>query len=295
MPSSPAIEIRDLAKSYGKFRALRGIDLEVQRGEVFGFLGPNGAGKTTTIRCLLDLIRPDSGHLRVLGLDPRHDPVAVREKTGYLPGELNLDDNLTARQALQLFDRLRGGTSDWSHVEEIAGRLQLDLGRHIKNFSKGNKQKVGVVQAFMHRPELLLLDEPTSGLDPLMQQVVTGLVLDARSRGATVFFSSHVLSEVQDVATRVAIVRAGEIIETSDTDSLIKKSFLNATFTLTEALDPKELESVPGITLLQHHDKTYQVKTEGPIAPLLEKITPHGVKSLETERPSLEEIFLNYY
>ena len=290
MPSSPAIEIRNLTKSYGRF--LRGIDLEVHRGEIFGFLGPNGAGKTTAIRCLLDLIRPDSGHLRVLGLDPQEEPVAVREKAGYLPGELNLDDNLTAQGALQLFDRLRGNTTDWSYVGAMADRLQLDLGRHIKNFSKGNKQKVGVVQAFMHRPELLLLDEPTSGLDPLMQQVVTELVLEAQARGATIFFSSHVLSEVEEIAARVAIVRAGKIIETSNTETLIKKSFLNATFTLTEPLDPHELE---GITLLHQHGNSYQVKIEGPIAPLLEKITPKGVITLETQRPSLEEIFLNFY
>ena len=141
---SPAIEIRELEKSYGKFRALRGIELEVGRGEIFGFLGPNGAGKTTAIRCLLDLIRPDRGHLRVLGLDPQSSPVEVRARTGYLPGELNLDDNLTARGALQLFDRLRGGRTQWGLVEEIASRLDLDLGRHIKNFSKGNKQNYAI-------------------------------------------------------------------------------------------------------------------------------------------------------
>ena len=295
MPESPAIEIKNLTKSYGKFRALRGIDLEVERGEIFGFLGPNGAGKTTAIRCLLDLIRPDSGQLRVLGLDPQHDPVAVRAKAGYLPGELNLDDNLTARQALQLFGRLRGNPTDWTYVEATADRLQLALDRQIKNFSKGNKQKVGVIQAFMHRPEILLLDEPTSGLDPLMQQVVTALVLEAQSRGATIFFSSHVLSEVQEIAARVAIVRSGEIIETSNTETLIRRSFLNASFTLSEPLDPAGLESVPGVTLLHQHDTTYHVKVVGSIGQLLEKITPLGVKTLETSRPSLEEIFLNYY
>lgn len=295
MPTTPAIEIKNLIKSYGKFRALRGVDLEVPRGEIFGFLGPNGAGKTTTIRCLLDLIRPDSGHLRVLGIDPQLDPVTVRQKIGYLPGELSLDDKLTARQALKLFDRLRGNTTDWAGVENSAEKLQLDLDRQIKNFSKGNKQKVGVIQAFMHHPELLLLDEPTSGLDPLIQQGVLDLVRGAQERGATVFFSSHVLSEVQEVAARVAIVRDGEIIETSDTDTLIKKSFLNANFTLKNPLRIEELEKVPGITVLHHHDSSYQVKVEGSIAPLLELITPQGVKTLETERPSLEEIFLNYY
>ena len=295
MPEPPAIEIRYLSKSYGKFRALRDVDLEVQRGEVFGFLGPNGAGKTTAIRCLLDLIRPNSGHLRVLGLDPQHESVEVRARTGYLPGELNLDDNLTARASLRLFDQLRGNTTDWGTVESMAERLQLDLDRHIKNFSKGNKQKVGVIQAFMHQPELLLLDEPTSGLDPLMQQVVVAFVEEAQADGATVFFSSHVLSEVQEIAARVAIVRDGEIVEVGDTQSLIKKSFLNATFTLSSPLELGELERAIGITVLHQRDDTFHVKIEGSITPLLELITPRGVVTFETQRPSLEEIFLNYY
>ena len=195
-----------LRKAYGKVRALRGVDLEVRRGEIFGFLGPNGAGKTTTIRCLLDLIRPDAGTLRVFGLDPQAKPVGVQARTGYLPGELHLNDNLSAERQLRFFADMRGGGVDWGHVRALAERLQLDLGRPIKNLSKGNKQKVGVVQALMHRPELLLLDEPTSGLDPLMQQEVLGLICQARADGATVFFSSHIMSEVQTIADRVGMI-----------------------------------------------------------------------------------------
>ena len=176
-----------LRKSYGKVQALRGVDLEVRRGEIFGFLGPNGAGKTTTIRCLLDLIRPDGGTARVLGIDPQADPVAVQARSGYLPGELRLNDNLTAERQLRFFGDLRGGAADWEDVRRLAQRLELDLRRPIKNLSKGNKQKVGVVQALMHRPELLMLDEPTSGLDPLMQQEVLKLIREARAGGATVF------------------------------------------------------------------------------------------------------------
>src|SRR5262245_9220394 len=163
-----ALMTRGLSKSYGDVQALRGVDLEVRRGEIFGFLGPNGSGKTTTIRCLLDLIRPSGGSLRVLGLDPQAEPVAVRARVGYLPGELRLDDNLTADGVLRFFNRLRGGRADPAFIRQLAERLGLDLTTPIKNFSKGNKQKVGVVQALMHRPELLLLDEPTSGLDPLV-------------------------------------------------------------------------------------------------------------------------------
>src|SRR5207248_8891977 len=173
----------------------------------FGFLGPNGSGKTTTIRCLLDLIRPSGGTVRVLALDPQADPVGVRARAGYLPGELRLEDNLSAEGVLRFFNRLRGNRADWAFVRTLAERLGLDLATPIKNLSKGNKQKVGVIQALMHRPELLLLDEPTSGLDPLGQQEVQRLLAEARAAGATIFFSSHVLSEVQEVAERVAIIR----------------------------------------------------------------------------------------
>ena len=174
--------------------ALRGVDLDVRRGEIFGFLGPNGSGKTTTIRCLLDLIRPDGGTLRVLGRDPQRDSLAVRARTGYLPGELRVDDSFTVEGALKFFGALRGHALDWTYVRELAERFSLDLQLPIKNLSKGNKQKVGVVQALMHQPELLMLDEPTSGLDPLMQREVLNVIRAAREAGATVFFSSHVLS-----------------------------------------------------------------------------------------------------
>src|SRR5262245_29554909 len=194
MDTSPAVLTRGLRKSYGSFPALRGVDLEVRRGEIFGFLGPNGAGKTTTIRCLLDLIRPSGGTVRVLGLDPQAEPLAVRARVGYLPGELRLDDNQTAEGALRFFNAPRGGKADWAFVRCGAKRRGLNRAAPIKNFSKGNKQKVGVVQALMHRPELLLLDEPTSGLDPLMQRQVVRLIAEAREGGATVFFSSHILS-----------------------------------------------------------------------------------------------------
>src|SRR5262245_57637191 len=184
MMQSPAVVTRSLNKFYGDIHALRDVDLEVRRGEIFGFLGPNGSGKTTLIRCLLDLIRPSAGSVRVLGLDPQKEPVAVRARVGYLPGELRLDDNLTALQVLRFFNRLRGKRADEGYIRKLAGRLGLDLGKPVKNFSKGNKQKVGVIQALMHRPELLVLDEPTSGLDPLMQQEVLGLIGEAREEGA---------------------------------------------------------------------------------------------------------------
>ena len=210
-----------LKKNYGSVQALRGMDLEVHRGEVFGFLGPNGAGKTTSIRCMLDMIRPNGGTLRVLGIDPQKDPLAVRARVGYLPGELHIEGNFTVDAALRYLHRLRGAKADWDYTRRLADRISLDLKMQVKNRSKGNKQKVGVIQALMHRPELLLLDEPTFGLDPLVQQEVLRLVVEARDEGATVFFSSHILSEVEAIAERVGIIRSRVVAQIA---SLINRS-----------------------------------------------------------------------
>ena len=296
MDQPPALMTQGLTKSYGAFPALRGINLEVRRGEIFGFLGPNGAGKTTTIRCLLDLIRPSGGIVRVLDLDPQANPVAVRARVGYLPGELRLNDNLTAEGVLRFFDGLRGKTVDWTFVRELGGRLDLDLKRPIKNFSKGNKQKVGVVQALMHRPELLLLDEPTSGLDPLVQHEVLRLIAEARTNGATVFFSSHVLSEVQAVAERVAIIRRGEVVEVAETASLINRALRRVKVRFRQPLDISALAKVPGVKLLSHNDGTSALlQVEGEMDSLIKALGRFPVSDFETERPSLEEIFLAYY
>ncbi len=294
--SNPVIEISRLTKSYGAIPALRGIDLQVQCSEVFGFLGPNGAGKTTAIRCLLDLIRPTSGTIRVLGIDPQRDPVAVRDKVGYLPGELNLDDNLTARQSLRLFDSLRGGNTDWNYALQLAERMKLELDRVIKNFSKGNKQKVGVVQAFMHRPELLLLDEPTSGLDPLMQQEVLRLVREANAGGATVFFSSHILNEVEAAADRVGIVRRGKIVEITRTSELASRSlrFVNVTFA--DKSGREQVAGMPGITVVRALNETaVRLQVECDMDGLIKALSTVNVIDLQIDRPSLEEIFLSYY
>jgi ABC-2 type transport system ATP-binding protein len=296
MSESSALLTRGLTKSYGSFLALRGVDLEVRRGEIFGFLGPNGAGKTTTIRCLLDLIRPSGGTLRVLGIDPQADPVAVRARVGYLPGELRLEDNLTAEGQLRYFNALRRGKADWGFVCRLAERLDLDLQRPIKNFSKGNKQKVGVVQALMHRPELLLLDEPTSGLDPLIQQEVLGLIGEARAAGASVFFSSHVLSEVQEIAERVAILRRGEVVEVAETQTLIHRAMRRVRVRFQQQQDSIVLARLPGVKLLSRDGKgSLLMQVEGEMDKLIKALAAFPVSDFETERPSLEEIFLAYY
>lgn len=296
MAEKIALLTQGLTKSYGKVRALRGVDLEVEQGEIFGFLGPNGAGKTTTIRCLLDLIRPDGGAVRVLGMNPQADPVAVRARTGYLPGELQLDDNLTAEGQLRYLNHLRRGKADWEFVRRLAERLDLDLKRPIRNLSKGNKIKVGIVQALMHRPELLLLDEPTFGLDPLMQQEVLHLLIEARSEAATVFFSSHILSEVQATAERVAIIRRGKIVEVAGTTSLINRAMRRVRIRFRQAVDSDVLTNVPGVTLLSRDDGTSMtLQVEGEMDGLIKALATFPVSDFETERPSLEEIFLAYY
>jgi ABC-2 type transport system ATP-binding protein len=296
MSEKTALMIQGLTKSYGKVRALRGVDLEVPRGEIFGYLGPNGAGKTTTIRCLLDLIRPDGGTVRVLGIDPQADPVAVRTRTGYLPGELAMDPNMTVEGALRYLNALRGNKADWGFVRQLTERLDLPLKPPIKNLSHGNKQKVGIVQALMHRPQLLLLDEPTLGLDPLMQHEVYRLLKEAQADGATIFFSSHIMSEVEAVAERVAIIREGVIVEVAETASLINRALHRATVRFKQAVDVSPLANVPGVTVLSQDDGTsVLLQVEGEMDGLIKALAAFPVSDFETERPSLEEIFLAYY
>ena len=291
-----AIVTRNLVKHYGRVEALRGIDLDVRKMEIFGFLGPNGAGKTTTIRCLLDLIRPTKGSISVLGTNPQADPVSVRARTGYLPGELRLDENLTVEGTLRYLNNLRGRKADWSTIRELAGRLDLELRLPIKNLSKGNKQKIGVVQAMMHRPELLILDEPTFGLDPLVQHEVLRLIQQARTEGASVFFSSHNLSEVQEVADRVGIIRLGKLVEVADTSALINRSIRRARIRFRQPVDLSPLLSVPGVSLLARGDgASVLLQVEGEMDRLLKALAPFPVSDFETERPTLEEIFLAYY
>jgi ABC-2 type transport system ATP-binding protein len=296
MMEETVLTVRGLTKSYGLVQALRGVDLEVRRGEIFGFLGPNGAGKTTTIRCLLDLIRPDGGTARVLGIDPQVDPVAIQARVGYLPGELHLDENLTAKAQLRFLNDIRGSKADWSAIHQLAERLGLDLERPIKNLSKGNKQKVGVIQALMHRPELLLLDEPTMGLDPLMQNEVLKLLREAREMGTTVFFSSHIMSEVEAIAERVGIIREGRIVEVAATASLVDKSLHHMTIRFKEPVDSSQLAQLHGVRILSQLDGiAVTLEVEGEMDALVKALGRYAVSRIETARPSLEQVFLTYY
>jgi len=296
MSEDYVIKIQGLTKSYGNVQALFGVDLEVKHGEVFGFLGPNGAGKTTTIRCMLDLIRPQGGTISVLGMNPQAEPEAIKARVGYLPGELRLDENMTARQVFRYFNRLRGNRSNWDFIQELSDRLKLDLKTPIKNFSHGNKQKVGVVQALMHRPELVLLDEPTGGLDPLMQQEVLRMLAEAQDNGATVFFSSHIISEVQAITDRVAIIRKGKIVEVAETASLLNRSMRQVRIRFQQPTEADELFNLPGVELLAQDDgMSILLQVEGEMDVLIKTLAQYPVSDFETQRTSLEEIFLAYY
>jgi len=294
--SSDAISIKNLVKFYGNINALNGVDLKVNRGEIYGFLGPNGAGKTTTIRCMLDLIRPQSGWISVLGLNPQEKSEFIKARVGYLPGELHLDENMTAMQILRFFSNLRGNSPDWKFINQLSERLKLELTTPIRNFSKGNKQKVGIVASLMNRPELLLLDEPTGGLDPLMQQEVLSMLIEARNYGATVFLSSHIISEVQAIADRVAIIRKGKIIKVVETDTLLKRSVRRVRIRFKEDIDTEELYNLPGVELIAEDDNlVVSLKYEGEMDDLIKVVAKYPVNDFETEGANLEEIFLEYY
>ena len=296
MADSTAIRTQGLVKFYAEFQALYGVDLEVETGEIFGFLGPNGAGKTTTVRCLLDLIHRNDGTVEVLGIDPQEDPVGVQRRVGYLPGELNLDNNLTAKALLRYFNEIRGKVADWAYINELADRISLDIERPIRNLSHGNKQKVGIVQAMMHKPELLLFDEPTQGLDPLVQQEVLTMLKEAREAGATVFFSSHIMSEVEAIADRVGIIRGGRIVEVAQPSALAERALNRARVRFMEKVDTEALSQVPGVRVLSSSNGTeVLVEVEGEMDKLIKALASYPVSDFETQRPSLEEIFLAYY
>jgi ABC-2 type transport system ATP-binding protein len=296
MTEQPAILASKLTKSNGRTPALRGVEMEVRAGEIFGFLGPNGAGKTTSIRCFLDLIRRDGGSVSILGLDPQRKPEEVRAHCGYLPGELHLDEGMTVESTLRYFASLRGGRVDWASVKTLAERLSLDLKPAIKNLSRGNKQKVGLVQALMHRPALLLLDEPTTGVDPLIQQEIRRIIVESRRDGMTVFFSSHVISEVQEIADRVAIIRDGVVVEVADPQELIRRSVRRAEIRFRESVDAAALGRIPGVSLIgPAAGVSVRLQVEGPMDALIKAAAGFPIVDFETEHPSLEEIFLTYY
>jgi ABC-2 type transport system ATP-binding protein len=286
--------VQALTKRYGAARGVIDLTFDVEAGEAFGFLGPNGAGKTTTIRTLLDLIRPTSGTVRVFGMDPRIDGVAVRKRLGYLPGELALYERMTVEAYLRTFAELRGDIP-WSSVAGLAERLDLTLEKRTHELSHGNKQKVGLVQAFMHRPDLLILDEPTQGLDPLVQQTFYALVEEERRRGATIFLSSHVMPEVERVCDRVGIIREGQLAAVAHVNELKAKALRRIEFHFAGPVPASAFERLPGVRDVSTRGNSLLLSVEGSVDAVIKEAGRHDVVSLESGQPDLEEAFLTFY
>ncbi len=289
------IEVDRLTKHYGAVVGAQDLLFTVQRGEVFGFLGPNGAGKTTTIRMLLDEIRPTAGRAAILGLDTHAKSVEIRRHLGYIPGDLALYPNLTGRDTLTYFANLRGGV-DWSYVNELAERLDADLSRKVGNLSSGNRQKVGVIQAFMNRPDVLIMDEPSSGLDPLIQREFQNMVREVAADGRTVFLSSHTLSEVQRVAGRVGIIRQGRLVTVESVADLRSKAMRQVELELDSPAEAALFAAVPGAREVTVEHNHVRLSFDGDMGVLLQAATGlHTIVDITTNEADLEEIFLTYY
>ena len=303
MGAIPAVETTALTKRYGNVTALRGVDVTVEAGSVFGLIGPNGAGKTTMMRVLLDIIRPTSGEARVFGIDPRVGGPDLRTDVGYLPGELRLESRVRGRDLLAHLERISGPVAHGT-IERLASRLGVDLSRPVRSLSKGNKQKIGLIQAFMHEPRLLVLDEPTSGLDPLVQQEFLAMVREARANGQTVFLSSHVLSEIEQAADTVAILRGGEIVAESRVEQLRRRAQRHVRVGVAEqdeAALRSTLARVKGLTVENHHAMqsggiaNVHARLDGRIDDLVAALAVHPIEDLVIDEPDLEEVVLGFY
>jgi ABC-2 type transport system ATP-binding protein len=290
----PVIATEGLTKFYRKHRGIEDVTFTVEPGEVFGFLGPNGAGKTTTMRTLLDFIRPTRGRVSLFGLDSRTDGVEIRRHTGYLPGELALYEHMTAQDHLQYLGHLRGGVAEVA-IRGLANRLECDLDRRIEELSRGNKQKVGLIQAFMHWPDLLVLDEPTAGLDPLIQHQVHGLIGEARSEGRTVFLSSHILPEVEALCDRVGIIREGRLAAVEHIAALKERALRHLEIHFAEPVPEYAFRALPGVRDVVSHDGVVRCTVTGSLDAVVKAAAAHTVVNVISHEPSLEEIFLAYY
>jgi ABC-2 type transport system ATP-binding protein len=290
------IEVERLTKSYGSRRGIADISFQVEEGEVFGFLGPNGAGKTTTIRVLMALIRADAGAAKIAGLECWKQSVEIKRIVGYMPGEPALDPNLTGGQILEYFTHLRGGV-DQPYLKQLIQRFDLDTSRKFRQYSTGNKRKVVLIQAFMHRPRVLILDEPTSGLDPLNQQEFDRLVKEARDEGRTVFLSSHDLSEVEKTCTRVGIIRDGSLVRIGGVSEVSAIKRYEITITFADAVPVETFKALDGVLEVESldHGRGVRLAMQGPADAVVKAAALYPVVSLTSHEPSLEDIFLRYY
>ncbi len=295
MTDQITIHTEGLTKHYGDVKALVDLDLDVRAGEVFGFLGPNGAGKTTMIRTILDEIRPTAGSATILGMDSHDESVEIRNHIGYVPGDLSMYPNLTGKDTLTYFSNLRGGV-DWSYVDELADRLDADLSKKVGDLSSGNRQKVGVIQAFMNKPDVLIMDEPSSGLDPLIQREFQTMMREVAAEGRTVFLSSHTLSEVQRVADRVGIIRHGFLIALEAVASLRSKAIRRIDLFFDASVDEAAFAGIPGVHEAVAEDHHVLLSFDGEMEDLLNVATRQNtLVDIHIQEADLEEIFLTYY
>jgi ABC-2 type transport system ATP-binding protein len=288
------IETDKLTKTYGTHRGIVELDLQVEEGEAFGFLGPNGAGKTTTIRTLLDHLRPTSGHARIFGIDSHENPMAIHARVGYLPGEFVLYDKLTGGQTIEYFANLRGGV-DASYQGDLVERLEIDPSRKFREYSKGNKQKIGLVIALQHKPELLILDEPTSGLDPLVQQTFYEVIREAKADGRTIFLSSHILSEVEKTCDRVGIIRDGRLARLGRVEDLRDLAHHQVEIVFVGAVPEPAFAALPGVSDVTVDGQTMHLRVSGSIAPVIRAAAGYELADFVSREPSLEETFLAEY
>lgn len=292
-----AIQTINLTKTYGKNRGIQDVNLDIRPGEVFGFLGPNGAGKSTTLRTITALMKPTSGECRIMGIDPHQDPVAAMANVGNLPTEFSLEDRATGRRLVQYFGALRNVTN-LDFADEIAQRISADLDRPIRRLSRGNKQKIGIVLALFHKPPVVILDEPTGGLDPLVQDEVMDILAEARDGGQTLLFSSHILSEVERIADRVGIIRAGELIAVEDPHQLTARAIRKVRVRYPEGTSAESIsaiEQMTGVEKLQWNAPVITFDYSGDAQALIAALASQQIEMVDIERPSLEEIFLGYY
>lgn len=287
------IQTKNLTKFYGKNRGIKDVSITVNKGDIFGFLGPNGAGKSTTIRTIMDFIRPTSGSAIVFGMDCHKDSVAIRKRIGYIPGDFGLYGNMTGWKFLEYFGKVRGGF-DPAAAREYARRMDIKLDRRMKEYSRGMRQKVAIIQAFMNNPDLIIMDEPTNGLDPLVQQSFMDMLRDKADGGTTIFMSSHILSEVEKACNRVAIIKDGCIVAEEKVDELRKKSGKILEVKFAEPLK-KEIFYLPGITNVTSQNGTYRMTVTGNLEEILKEISAHKLADINIYQMTLEDIFMHYY
>jgi ABC-2 type transport system ATP-binding protein len=294
MAPGTVVSARELTKSYGRRRGVVDLTFDVEPGEVFGYLGPNGAGKTTTIRTMLDFLSPSRGRIQVFGLDSRRDSVQIHRRVGYLPGDLTLYDRMTGAEYLGYLSALRGGV-DEEITRRLIDRLDLDVSARIRSLSHGNRQKVGLVQAFMHRPDLLVLDEPTQGLDPLVQQQFYEMIAEVRADGRSVFLSSHVMPEVERLCDRVAIIREGRLIAVEDIGDLKMKAVRTIELHFAGRAPLEPFSRLEGVQHASAAGDVLRLRVHGSVDPVVKAAARYEVIDLESHEPSLEDIFLAFY